>query len=384
MTGASTAGAVPELKRLRVDNVGSMLRPEGVPEATLRNRAGDLGDEQLAAIQNAAIEELVREQEAHGLPLIVDGEFRRLQFMESFADVAGFDWSNAHAAPAAPPPTKGGREDVADVALGTAIPLTSATEPLRLPRNVPLEEFRFTQALTQRPVKITLIGPERILSAYDAAGSSDVYADPDEFLADVVAVQRQIISELVDAGCRYVHMDAPGFTRYVDPRVLERMRADGLDPTAVMAKAAEAENAVIAGFDEVVFGIHLCRGNHRSRWHREGSYDLLSEQLFQTLQHDRLLLEYDTERAGGFEPLRHVRDNAVVVLGLITTKTGELEDTDALLHRIDEASKYLPIEQLALSPQCGFASSSEGNDISVDEQWRKLDLMMQVAERVWG
>ena len=372
-----------ELTRLRIDNVGSMLRPENLQQATLRQHAGELTGDHLAEIEDAAIEELVREQEAHDLPLIVDGEFRRRQFMESFAEIAGFDWADAHASAAPAPPTSGGREEI-PTALGTAVPLTPATEPLRLRRNVPLEEFRFTQALTDRPVKITLIGPERILSAYDAAASSDVYGDPDEFLADVVAVQRQVIGELVDAGCRYVHIDAPGFTRYVDERVLERMRGDGIDPVAVMAKAAEAENAVIAGFDDVVFGIHLCRGNHRSRWYREGHYDVIAEQLFSALQHDRLLLEYDTERAGGFEPLRHVRDDTVAVLGLITTKTGELEDADALLRRIDDAAQYVPLERLALSPQCGFASSSEGNDITIDEQWHKLDLMMDVAQRVWG
>jgi len=301
--------------------------------------------------------------------------------MESFADVAGFDsWAARHAA------AREARDIAARqggiVVAPSALALTPATEPLRLRRNVPLEEFRFAQALTARPVKVTLIGPDRIFQAYD--GSRDVYADDEAFLAAVVAVQREMVAGLVDAGCRYVHMDAPGYTAYVDPESLERFRARGRDPVAMMRATVAAENAVIAGFEGVTFGIHLCRGNERSHWHREGAYDAIAEELFGTLDHGRLLLEYDTERAGGFAPLRFVRPGVIAVLGLVTTKTGELEDRDALLRRIDAASEFLPVEQLAISPQCGFGSTMEGNDLSEDEQWAKLDLVMDVANEVWG
>jgi 5-methyltetrahydropteroyltriglutamate--homocysteine methyltransferase len=232
-------------------------------------------------------------------------------------------------------------------------------------------------------VKVSLIGPERIFSAFDREASRDVYPDPDEFLADVVAVMREMVGGLVEAGCRYVHIDAPGFTRYADPASLRRMRDEGLDPETLLGQSIAAENAVTEGFDGVTFGIHLCRGNERSRWHREGGYEPFAERLFSELRHDRLLLEYDDERAGGFEPLRHVRDDAVVVLGLITTKSGALEDADALRRRIDAAARHVPLDRLALSPQCGFASVCEGNLLTVEDQWRKLDLMLRVAESVW-
>jgi 5-methyltetrahydropteroyltriglutamate--homocysteine methyltransferase len=368
------------VRQLRVDNVGSMLRPVELQRATLRHRAGELSDEGLGRAQDVAVEQLVRDQERHDLPLVVDGEFRRLQFMESFAEVAGFDqWAGRHAAARAERAASDDRLEAP-----SALAPTPATEPLRLRRNVPLEEYRFAQSLTERPVKVTLIGPERIVSAYDEAGSRAVYADVEEFAAAVVAVQRQMVEQLVDAGCRYVHIDAPGFTRYADAPSLDRMRAAGLDPEAVMTSAIAAENAVVAGHDGVTFGIHLCRGNERSRWHRDGTYDAIAERVFGALVHDRLLLEYDDERAGGFEALRFVRPDAVVVLGLITTKSGRLEDADDLCRRIEEAARFVPIERLALSPQCGFASSIEGNELTVDAQWRKLDLMLEVAARVWG
>jgi 5-methyltetrahydropteroyltriglutamate--homocysteine methyltransferase len=367
---------------LRVDNVGSMLRPPDLLEAFARHRAGDISHAGLRAAQDDAIRRLVAEQERHDLPIVVDGEFRRTQFMESFADVAGFDgWAARHAA-AREARDVAARDGGTLVVAPSALALTPATERLRLRRNVPLEEFRFAQALTDRPVKVTLIGPDRVLQAFD--GSRDVYPDDAAFLADVVAVQREIVAGLVHAGCRYVHMDAPGFTAYVDPASIERFRARGRDPVATMRATIAAENAVIAGFDGVTFGIHLCRGNERSHWHREGTYDAIAEELFGSLRHGRLLLEYDTERAGGFEPLRFVRPGVIAVLGLVTTKTGELEDRDALLRRIEDATRFLPIEQLALSPQCGFGSTMEGNDLTEAQQWAKLDSVMEVAREVWG
>ena len=367
---------------LRVDNVGSMLRPPELLEAFARHRAGELSDEALRTAQDGAIRDLVAEQERHDLPIVVDGEFRRTQFMESFADVAGFDeWAARHAA-ARDARDRAAREGGTLVVAPSALALTPATEPLRLRRNVPLEEYRFTQALTDRPVKVTLIGPDRILQAFD--GASDVYPDDDAFLAGVVAVQREMVAGLVEAGCRYVHMDAPGFTAYVDPQSLERMRARGRDPVATMRRTIAAENAVVAGFEGVTFGIHLCRGNERSHWHREGTYDAIAEELFGTLDHGRLLLEYDSERAGGFAPLRFVRPGVIAVLGLVTTKHGELEDRDDVLRRIDAATEFLPIEQLALSAQCGFGSTMEGNHLTEAQQWAKLDLILEVAREVWG
>ena len=181
-----------------------------------------------------------------------------------------------------------------------------------------------------------------------------------------------------------MQIDGPSYTAYVDDEALGSMRARGEDPPALMERAIRADNEIVDAFPEITFGIHLCRGNSRSQWHRRGAYDGIAERLFTGLHHHRLLLEYDDERSGGFEPLRFVPKGKTVVLGLITTKTGELETFDDLRRRIDEASRYIPLDQLALSPQCGFASSIPGNMLSEDEQWRKIDLMLRTAQAVWS
>ena len=229
------------------------------------------------------------------------------------------------------------------------------------------------------------MGPDRVSQMCDLPASKPVYDSADAFLADVVAVQSRMVGELVEAGCPYVQLDEPSYTGYVDRATLERMRARGEDPMANLRRAIAASNAVIAGHaGKAVFGIHICRGNRASMWHREGTYDGIAEELFSTLRFDRLLLEYDTARAGGFEPLRFVPKGAIgqapiVVLGLVTTKTGEVETVDALLRRIEEASRFIDVGQLALSPQCGFASGLSGNDLSHDQQWRKLEVILETA-----
>jgi 5-methyltetrahydropteroyltriglutamate--homocysteine methyltransferase len=229
------------------------------------------------------------------------------------------------------------------------------------------------------------MGPDRVSQMCDIERSRATYPDRETFLADVVAIQRRMVGELVEAGCAYVQIDEPSYTGYVDPTTLERMRARGEDPIAGLARAIAADNAVIEGLaGRAVFGLHVCRGNRASMWHREGHYDEIAERLFGGLAYDRLLLEYDTERAGSFEPLRYLRKGAIAVLGLITTKTGRVETVDELRRRIDEASRYLPLDQLAISPQCGFASGIAGNQLTMDEQWRKLDVMLETARRVWG
>jgi 5-methyltetrahydropteroyltriglutamate--homocysteine methyltransferase len=259
-----------------------------------------------------------------------------------------------------------------------------ATERLRLLRNRPLEEFRFAQQLTTTPVKITLIGPDRITQRFAYEQSQAFYRNVEEFVADVVAIERQIIAELVQAGCRYIQIDEPGYTAYVDEREQEEMRARGEDPASNMERSLQANNEVIAPFPDITFGVHICRGNRRSYWLREGSYDAIAERLFNTLNHSRFLLEYDTERAGTFAPLRFVPKDKIVVLGLITTKTSRVETVDGLLRRIEEATRYISLDQLALSPQCGFASEIGGNLLSEEDQWRKLDVMLETATRVWG
>jgi 5-methyltetrahydropteroyltriglutamate--homocysteine methyltransferase len=374
------------LRAMRVDNVGSMLRPQTLRAAFAAHAEGTLSDEQLRHEQDVAIRELVARQVAIGYPVIVDGEFRRTGYLASFAQVEGAeDWLRRWT------PARLRREQpVAAGAVRGADPLNSddlrspAPMRLRLKRNVPLEEWRFTQGETSLPAKVTLIGPDRVSSLHALGHPDDVYEDADAFMADVVDVERRMIGELADAGCRYVHIDEPGFTAYVDEASLGVMRRRGEDPERAMQRSVDANNALIAGFPGVTFGVHLCRGNRESHWHREGAYDAIAEVVLGGLRYDRLLLEYDSERAGGFEPLRFVRDDAVVVLGLITTKTGDLEEADEIMRRIEEAAAYVPVERLALSPQCGFASGIAGNLISEDDQWRKLELVLQVAQDVWG
>ncbi len=234
------------------------------------------------------------------------------------------------------------------------------------------------------PIKTTLIGPDRITQRFEYEQSRAFYASVDEFVTDVIAIERQIIAGLVQAGCRYIQIDEPGYTAYVDEREQEEMRAHGEDPLANLERSMQADNAIIASFPDVTFGVHICRGNRRSYWLREGSYDAIAEQLFGRLNYQRFLLEYDTERAGTFAPLRFVPKDKIVVLGLITTKTGRVESVDELLRRIEEAARYISIDQLALSPQCGFASEIGGNLLSEDDQWRKLDVMLETAARVWS
>jgi 5-methyltetrahydropteroyltriglutamate--homocysteine methyltransferase len=249
--------------------------------------------------------------------------------------------------------------------------------------NIPLEEYSFVGKVAKKPVKVSLIGPDRISQRFAYESSTAVYRDMDDFLADVVAIERQIVTGLVAAGCRYVHIDAPGFTAYVDPPALDQMRARGEDPIKNFARSLQAEAAVIANYPGVTFGIHLCRGNQRSMWHREGAYDAIAERLFNELPHDRFLLEYDTPRAGSFEPLRFVPRGRVVVLGLVSTKVPELEPIDQLKRRIEEASKYIPLDQLAISPQCGFASDVVGNLLTPDDQKRKLERVAETARQMW-
>jgi len=383
---AETSGGTVE--KLRVDQVGSLLRPSRLKEVYARHGKRQATAEELRRAQDEAIREVIARQESLDFPVVTDGEFRRVNFQDSFgASAAGF---------AAGPNTLQFEEELAAGgkplqrwASGPAregppvIVRRPVLDRIRLLRNQPLEEYRFARSVATRPVKVTLIGPDRIIQRFDYAGSRAVYPDLDAFIRDVVSVERQIISGLTEAGCPYVQIDAPGYTAYVDPSSLQAMRSRGEDPEANMKRSMEADNALIAGFPGVTFGIHLCRGNQRSMWHREGTYDAIAEQLFTTLRHQRFLLEYDTERAGGFEPLRFVPKGKMVVLGLVSTKVPDMETADDLKRRIEAASRFVPLDQLALSPQCGFASSIVGNLVTEDDQWRKLELVRKVAADVW-
>ena len=371
----------------RIDQVGSLLRPEELKAAFLRRARGQIDDAALVAAQDEAIRVIVAEQEAHGLPIVTDGEYRRLNWQVSFSRVSGWDlWEGAWRHFLQFPDNVGAGEKPmqrgADAVESFKVP---ATGRIALEESFPLRELKYLQQVATKPVKITLMGPDRVRQMCDIEKSAPHYADSASFLADVVAIQRRMVEELVGAGCDYVQIDEPSFTGYVDPATLRRMEARGEDPLKSLKAAIDADNAVISGMQgRAVFGLHICRGNRASMWHREGHYDAIAEAVFGGLNYDRLLLEYDTERAGSFDPLRFVRKGTIVVLGLITTKSGEVETVDELRRRIDEVARFCPLDQLALSPQCGFASGIGGNALSVSAQWRKIDVMMETARKVWG
>jgi 5-methyltetrahydropteroyltriglutamate--homocysteine methyltransferase len=380
-----------DLAEIRNDVVGSLLRPAELKQARQRYDEGKLSREDLRQVEDRMIRNAVRLQEELGLAVVTDGEYRRLNFQDSFGEsVSGYDAGKAslkfyEQRVEGSNPLQRWEIPVRGEEKGTAVSQRRpVVERLRLVRNTPLEEYRFVSRETEKPAKVTLIGPDRISQRFDWQNSKTVYSNMDNFMDDVVQVQREMIRGLVEAGCRYVQIDAPGYTAYVDPPSLQSMRDRGEDPEENFSRSLKADNRVLEGFDDVTFGIHLCRGNQRSMWHREGTYDDIAERLLNELKHDRFLFEYDTPRAGGFEPLRFLPKGKVVVLGLVSTKVPELEKIDDLKRRIDAAARYAPLEQLAISPQCGFSSDVVGNLISEDDQKRKLKIVVETARQVWG
>lgn len=377
---------IADLKRLRVDQVGALRAPLPLRKLFEQYNKGELSEAAFISAREKAIEGMIRKQESLGFPVVTDGELRRRNFQDSFnAAVSGFDRAKTR---------RSGENE-------NAVPFSRTDsagpqrwrvpEKLRLVRNVPLEEFRLSKQVATGTVKVTLINADRVSTQLEKEGS--VYRDIDAFMDDVIAIEHAMIAGLVAAGCRYIQLDAPGYTAYVDEPSLAQMRAEGLDPQKRLARAIAADNEVIAGFDNVVFGLHVCRGGARTidpktgkvapQWHREGHYDAIAEQLFSELKHDRLLLEYDSDRAGGFAPLRFIPRNKVAVLGLVTTKSEDIESPDSLKRRIDEAARYLPLEHLALSPQCGFGGYRQ---VAVEEdiQWRKFEVILETAQAVWN
>ena len=378
-----------DLNTIRIDHIGSLVRPAQLKDTFARYDRGQVTCEDLAKAQDGAILDVIQKQELHGFPVVTDGEFRRHNFQESFSEcVTGFDVPKSislyyEKRDVNQNPFERAEQNF-DEAGPAIVTRRGAVERLKLLRNLPLEEFRFAQNVAKVPAKVTVLGPDRIAQRFKWEASQNVYKGLDDFVDHVVHIERQIVADLVKAGCKYIQIDAPGYTAYVDPPSLAAMRARGEDPQENFSRSLKADNAVLAGFDAITFGIHLCRGNQRSMWHREGTYDEIAERLLNELHHDRFLFEYDTPRAGGFEPLRFLPKGKVIVLGLVSTKVAELESIDDLKRRIDAAAKYAPFEQIAISPQCGFSSDVVGNLISDDDQKRKLALVVETARQVWG
>ena len=391
----ATATTMEDLKHLRVDQVGGLSCPPELRRVFEDYKRGAASEDQFARAKDDAVRHVIARQEAIGFPILTDGELRRRNFQESFSEsVSGFDVAAEDKSMEGVSLAPLIRAEQNFTAPGPAIRTRRrVVERLKLVRNTPLQEYRFASEAAKNPVKVTVLSPDRISQRFDWQQSKAVYPDMDAFLADVVAITRQIIAELIDAGCRYIQIDAPGYTAYADKVSLERMRSRGEDPDENMARSIAADNAAIAGFDGVTFGIHLCKGNPRTidpttgkvmpQWHREGHYDPIAEKLFAQLKHHRLLLEYDDERSGSFAPLRYVPKDKVVVLGLVTTKRADLESLDLLRRRIDEATQSLPAAQLALSPQCGFGGL-DSVAIAQDDQWRKFERILETARLVWG
>ena len=380
-----------DLAQIRNDVIGSLLRPAKLKEARARYDEEKISLSELRSIEDESIREAVVLQEQIGLSVVTDGEYRRLNFQDSFGEsVTGYD-AGRPSLRFYEKRVEGGsplrRWEIPDAgeSKGTAVSQRRPVfEKIKLARNVPSDEFQYLRSVAQKPCKVALIGPDRIAQRFDWQNSKTVYSGLDEFVADVVKVEREIIRGVVGAGCRYIQIDAPGYTAYVDAPSLEMMRARGEDPQENFSRSLAADNQMLAGFDDVTFGIHLCRGNQRSMWHREGTYDDIAERLLNQLKYDRFLFEYDTPRAGGFEPLRFLPKGKVIVLGLVSTKVPHLETVEDLKRRIDEAAKYAPLEQIAISPQCGFSSDVVGNLISMDDQKRKLEVVVETARQVWG
>jgi 5-methyltetrahydropteroyltriglutamate--homocysteine methyltransferase len=363
------------------DVVGSLLRPVALRKARDDWVAGRLTHAQFKSIEDRAVDEAVSLQEAAGLDIVTDGEMRRLSFQSPMTEaVDGFGpwdlnvflWGHWHGAGAV-----GGRCRDRPVDLGVVSRLVRK-------RHLVAEEFVYLRRRTSRVAKVTLPSPSLFVNFWSPERSQSAYASLDHFLADVVAILRDEVAELVRLGATYVQIDAPHYPLLLAPATGSFYESRGWTFDQWLSRGIELDNAVMAGFAEVTFAIHLCRGNQESRWLVAGDYEPIARPIFQRIHATRLLLEYDDERSGSFAPLRHVPDDKTVVLGLVSTKRPQTEAPEDLIRRITEASRFVPLERLALSPQCGFASSIVGNNLSIEDERRKLERVCETARRIWG
>lgn len=368
--------------RFRADHVGSLLRPARLLDARL-DPATSAAD--LKRLEDEAILDAFDRQRRAGLQIITDGEFRRAGFMSDFYEsVTGLDhggevqraWTGASS-------KIGGTSG--KVVRGGAVGVV--VEKIQQTKSLTSFELPFLQQHAPGAIKVTLPSANQFPAiAYKKGVSDAAYPTYSAFLADIVPIIQREVAALVTAGVSYIQIDAPRYSYFIDPKWRHHVETEmGLDPEAALDEAIRADNACLAGVkrDGVTLAIHLCRGNNRSQWYAEGGYDPVAEKLFNGLEVDLFLLEYESERSGTFEPLRFVPKHKGVVLGLVSSKIAALESQDQLLARIDEASRYIAVDNLALSPQCGFASAMEGNLLTEDDQWRKLELVVNTAAKVW-
>jgi len=357
---------------VRADQVGSLLRPAGLLQARQAFTSGELSRESLTAVEDEAIIHVLEEQRRVGLPMLSDGELRRGAWLTDMAEsVEGFVQARRMLEWRGP---GGGQEESASNVVGGK---------LKPRRRLTGQQTAFLKQHAGGPFKMTIPAPSNFLIVGWRPGVTDAaYASPLDMMGDVVGIIRREVEALIADGVPYIQLDAPFYEVLIDPK----QRLAHSAPHELLRTMVAADRAAFAGLQrpDVTLALHVCRGNSRSRWLAEGSYEPIAEELFSTLGADALLLEYDSPRDGSFEPLRFVPSSTVVVLGLLTTKEPTMESPDELKRRIDEAARYVPLERLTLSPQCGFASVAAGNLITEDDQWRKLALVVETARQVWG
>ena len=357
----------------RSDVVGSLLRPAYLKEAREQFAAGKLSDAAFKQIEDRAVDECVEVQTRAGVEVLTDGEVRRYAFYGHLIDaVEGFDKYGGWAIPFR---NEKGEELV--------LPRPVVVSKLRRKRPLCAEEFTYVRARTSHPAKTTMISAQQAAAYYDSKKSTGAYATVDAYLADLVDILRDEVEELIRLGCTYIQIDSPQYTALLDPDLREGYRKRGNDPDRLLDLSIEMDNAVVGDHPGISFGLHLCRGNNQSKFYAAGDYGPITK-VFRNTRFQRFLLEYDDERSGGFEPLRQVPEDRTVVLGLVSSKKAALESKDELKSRIKAASAFVPMERLALSPQCGFASTLEGNLVTAEDQEAKLRLVAETAQEVWG
>jgi len=362
----------PHLPPYRADQVGSLLRPRELAEARARFKNGEISSGELKTLEDRCIQEAIRKQESVGLQAITDGEFRRdwwhLDFMSRLDGVTTV---------ANPGPKFGGTEEQP--------PIPSVTGKVDCSKPIMADDFDFLRKNTRQTAKFTIPSPSMLhLRGGRSSISKTVYPDLAEFWADTAAAYRKAIRHLADAGCTYLQLDDVSFSYLCDPKIQETARKNGDDPAALPRTYADAiTNALKDRPAGMTVTMHTCRGNFKSSWVASGGYETVAEAMFSSGV-DAFFMEFDSERAGGFEPLRHLPKGKKIVLGLVTTKVGELESKEELKKRIDAAARFVPLENLCLSPQCGFSSTHHGNNLTADEQWRKLERVVEVAREVWN
>jgi 5-methyltetrahydropteroyltriglutamate--homocysteine methyltransferase len=357
----------------RTDVVGSLLRPAYLKEARAVYETGQLSDQAFKQIEDRAVDEAIALQERAGLAVITDGEFRRYAFYGHLVDACeGFDKFGGWAIPF--------RDEKGEEVVQ---PRPVIVAKLKRKQHMCAEEFTYLRARATATAKVTLLSAQQAAAYYDGEKSKAAYPTVDAYLADLVDLLRGEIAELIRLGCTYIQIDSPQYTAMLDPKLREGYRQRGNDPDRLLDLAIEMDNAIIGDHQGITFGLHLCRGNNQSKFYAEGDYGPITK-VFKKTKFNRFLLEFDDARSGGFEPLAEMPDDRHVVLGLISSKHAALESKDELKQRLSEAAKIVPLERLALSPQCGFASTIEGNLLTESDQEAKLRMAVDTAREVWG